>query len=157
MAQPAGTPGRRTNFETVGTQLRLWRSFRRDSVLAGTVKPKTGGREFCSPKCRYPDMRRSNPTCEAPGTLTLCGAGAWLAEKHGTKTRRAWRKLHRGPDANTGEILATALTTNDADDASQTGPCWTRWKGLWSRSPAMAPTTRTASIALSSTTPLMLR
>src|SRR3954464_15482281 len=25
-------------------------------------------REPCSPKCRYPDMRRSNPTCEAPGT-----------------------------------------------------------------------------------------
>ena len=25
-------------------------------------------REPCPPKCCYPDMRRSNPTCEAPGT-----------------------------------------------------------------------------------------
>src|SRR3954449_1878707 len=25
-------------------------------------------REPCSPKCCYPDMRRSNSTCEAPGT-----------------------------------------------------------------------------------------
>ena len=25
--------------------------------------------------------------------LKLCGAGEWLVEKHGTKTRRAWRKL----------------------------------------------------------------
>src|SRR3954469_19226393 len=26
--------------------------------------------------------------------LKLCGAGAWLVEKHGTKTRRSWRKMH---------------------------------------------------------------
>jgi DDE family transposase len=54
--------------------------------------------------------------------LKLCGAGGWLVEKHGTKTRRSWRKLHIGMDANTGEIVATALTTNDVDDASQVGP-----------------------------------
>jgi hypothetical protein len=28
--------------------------------------------------------------------LKLCGAGEWLVEKHGTKKRRAWRKLHLG-------------------------------------------------------------
>jgi Transposase DDE domain len=54
--------------------------------------------------------------------LKLCGAGEWLVEKHGTKTRRSWRKLHIGMDANTGEIIAAALTTNDADDACQIGP-----------------------------------
>jgi hypothetical protein len=54
--------------------------------------------------------------------LKLCGAGEWLVEKHGTKTRRAWRKLHIGMDANTGEIVATVLTTKDIDDASQVGP-----------------------------------
>jgi hypothetical protein len=53
--------------------------------------------------------------------LKLCGAGEWLIEKHGTKTRRSWRKLHIGMDANTGEIVATALTTNDVDDAGQIG------------------------------------
>ena len=26
--------------------------------------------------------------------LKLCGAGEWLVEKHGTKTRRSWQKLH---------------------------------------------------------------
>ena len=31
--------------------------------------------------------------------LKLCGAGEWLLEKHGTKTRRSWRKLHIGMDA----------------------------------------------------------
>jgi hypothetical protein len=54
--------------------------------------------------------------------LKLCGAGEWLVEKHGTKTRRSWRKLHIGMDANTGEIVAATLTTNDVDDASQVGP-----------------------------------
>ena len=54
--------------------------------------------------------------------LKLCGAGEWLVEEHGTKIRRFWRKLHIGMDAGTGEIVVVALTTNDADDASQVGP-----------------------------------
>jgi len=29
--------------------------------------------------------------------LKLCGAGRWLVEKHGAKTRRSWRTLHLGP------------------------------------------------------------
>ena len=53
--------------------------------------------------------------------LKLCGAGEWLLEKHGTKTRRSWRKLHIGMDAETGQIVAAALTTNDVDDGSQVG------------------------------------
>ena len=53
--------------------------------------------------------------------LKLCRAGEWLIEKHGTKTRRARRKLHIGMDAETGEIVAADLTTNDVDDPSQVG------------------------------------
>ena len=54
--------------------------------------------------------------------LKLCGAGEWLLETHGTKTRRAWRTLHIGTDADTGEIVAATLTGSDASDASQGGP-----------------------------------
>ena len=54
--------------------------------------------------------------------LTLCGAGEWLQEKHSTRTRRSWRKLHIGIDADTGQIVATALTTKGIDDGSQVGP-----------------------------------
>src|SRR5215210_8240887 len=54
--------------------------------------------------------------------LKLCGPGEWLVEKHGSKTRRSWRKLHLGVDADTGQIVATALTTPDVDDGSQAGP-----------------------------------
>jgi Transposase DDE domain len=53
--------------------------------------------------------------------LKLGGAGEWLIEKHGAKTRRAWRKLHIGMDAETGEIVAADLTTKDVDDAAQVG------------------------------------
>jgi hypothetical protein len=54
--------------------------------------------------------------------LRLCGAGEWLLEKHGTKTRRSWQKLHLGVDADTGQIVASALTSRDVDDGAQTGP-----------------------------------
>ena len=54
--------------------------------------------------------------------LKLCGPGEWLIEKHGTRRRRSWRKLHFGVDANTGRIVASALTTHDVDDGSQVGP-----------------------------------
>ena len=54
--------------------------------------------------------------------LKLCGAGEWLVEKHGTKTRRSWRKLHLGLDAETGQIVAATLTTKEVDDGAEIGP-----------------------------------
>src|SRR3954452_24852004 len=54
--------------------------------------------------------------------LKLCGAGEWLVEKHGSRTRRSWRQLHLGRDADTGRIVAATLTPHDVDDGSQVGP-----------------------------------
>ncbi len=54
--------------------------------------------------------------------LRLCGPGEWLEEKHGTKRRRSWRKLHLATDAGTGRIVASALTDKDADEGTQVGP-----------------------------------
>jgi len=54
--------------------------------------------------------------------LKLCGKGEWLLEKHGTKTRRSWRKLHLGVDAGTGRIVAAALTAKEVDDGAEVGP-----------------------------------
>ncbi len=54
--------------------------------------------------------------------LRLCGAGEWLLEKHGTKTRRSWRKLHIGMDAETGQIVAASLTAKEVDDDAEVGP-----------------------------------
>ena len=53
--------------------------------------------------------------------LKLCGSGEWLLEKHGTKMRPSWRKLHIGADASTRQIEAAMLTTRDVDDASKVG------------------------------------
>ena len=61
--------------------------------------------------------------------LRLCGPGEWLIEKHGTQRRRAWRKLHIGVDAQTGEILASELTTSDVDDGSQVEPLLDQFAG----------------------------
>jgi hypothetical protein len=54
--------------------------------------------------------------------LKLGGPGEWLIEKHGTRRRRAWRKLHLGVDADTGRIEAVELTGHGADDGSRVGP-----------------------------------
>jgi hypothetical protein len=54
--------------------------------------------------------------------LKLCGTGEWMVEKHGAKTRRSWRKLHIGLDADTGQIVAVALTTKEVDDGAEVGP-----------------------------------
>jgi hypothetical protein len=54
--------------------------------------------------------------------VRLCGPGEWLIEKHGTQRRRDWRKLHIGVDADTGQVLASELTTSDVDDGSQVKP-----------------------------------
>ncbi len=53
--------------------------------------------------------------------LRLCGAGEWLLEKHGTKTRRSWRKLHIGVDAETSQIVAASLTAKEVDDGAEVG------------------------------------
>jgi len=54
--------------------------------------------------------------------LSLCGAGKWLQEEHGTKTRRSWRRLHIGLDAGTGQIVAASLTAKEVDDGAEVGP-----------------------------------
>ncbi len=54
--------------------------------------------------------------------LKLCGPGEWLVEKHGTRARRSWRKLHIGLDAETGRIVAASLTAKEVDDGAEVGP-----------------------------------
>lgn len=72
---------------------------------------------------------RSNDRQNVPGEpihvlvdstgLKIYGAGQWLEEKHGTKSRRGWRKLHLAVDADSGEIIAHSLTDQETGDASQ--------------------------------------
>ena len=54
--------------------------------------------------------------------LEVFGAGQWLEAKHGAKSRRTWRKLHLAVDADSGMIVAQALTDQQTDDPSQVGP-----------------------------------
>jgi hypothetical protein len=61
--------------------------------------------------------------------LKLCGPGEWLVEKHGTRTRRSWRKLHLGIDADTGQIVAASLTAKEADDGAEVGALLDRVDG----------------------------
>jgi hypothetical protein len=50
--------------------------------------------------------------------LKIYGEGEWLDQKHGIRSRRRWRKLHLGMDADTHEIVAVELTPDDVGDVS---------------------------------------
>src|SRR3954447_6112367 len=54
--------------------------------------------------------------------LKIYGAGEWQREKHGERRRRPWRKLHLAVNPESGEILASELTTNEVGDPSLVGP-----------------------------------
>jgi Transposase DDE domain len=51
--------------------------------------------------------------------LKIFGEGEWLDQKHGIRSRRRWRKLHLGVDADTHEIVAVELTPDDVGDISE--------------------------------------
>jgi|SRR5215207_1042759 len=61
--------------------------------------------------------------------LKVHGAGEWLVEKHGGRGRRGWRKLHLAVDPESGEILASELTTTEEGDAALVGPLLDRITG----------------------------
>jgi hypothetical protein len=50
--------------------------------------------------------------------VKIYGEGEWLDQKHGIRSRRRWRKLHLAVDADTQEIAAVELTTDDVGDVS---------------------------------------
>jgi hypothetical protein len=50
--------------------------------------------------------------------LKVWGQGEWHCQKHGEKSRKRWKKLHIGVDAQ-GWIVASTLTESPAQDPSQ--------------------------------------
>ena len=50
--------------------------------------------------------------------LKIYSEGEWLDQKHGIRSRRRWRKLHLGVDADTHEIVTVELTPDDVGDIS---------------------------------------
>ena len=52
--------------------------------------------------------------------LKFLGEGEWKCKKHGAEYRRQWRKLHIAIDAETLQIRAVQLTTNNVSDSQGT-------------------------------------
>src|SRR3954466_1062743 len=90
-----------------------------------TLSRRAATLEVPRPRSSSPDGgSRSQPLhllVDSTG-LKLCGPGEWLIEKHGTKVRRSWRKMHLGVDADTGRLVAAGLTPTLAESGSQVGP-----------------------------------
>ena len=136
-AQPRTTPGGQRQYsnlaiETALTLRAVFRlALRQSEGLIGSIMrmleidlPVPDHTTLSRRACGLPvQMRWRNKTSDLhlivdSTGLKLRGAGEWLFEKHGTAKRRAWRKLHIGIDAGSGEIVAFDLSDKDVDDAS---------------------------------------
>ena len=140
-AEPRGTPGGQPHYSALAIQTALTLravfrlALRQTEGLIGSIL-RLLGLELAVPD-HSTIGRRAQTLVLAPRPratseplhllvdstgLKLGGPGEWLTEKHGTRKRRSWRKLHLGVDAATGEIVAAELTTNEVDDGSQVAP-----------------------------------
>ena len=66
------------------------------------------------------DIHRTEPlhlVVDSTG-LKIYGEGEWLDAKHGSRSRRRWRKLHIGINADTHDVVVAELTPDDGGDAS---------------------------------------
>ena len=50
--------------------------------------------------------------------IKFLGEGEWKCKKHGSEYRRQWRKLHIGIDAQTMQLRAICVTSNNVSDAA---------------------------------------
>lgn len=48
--------------------------------------------------------------------LKVYGEGEWKVRKHGYSKRRTWRKVHVGMCVDTGQVVVSAITSNDVSD-----------------------------------------
>ena len=81
-----------------------------------TTLSRRGGGMMTLPKL----ARRDEPLhllVDSTG-LKMYGESEWLDQQHGLRSRRRWRKLHLGLDADTQEIVAAELTPDDVGDVS---------------------------------------
>lgn len=97
---------------------------------------KLMGEPLAAPSVASLSERRASVTLEpvawgATGPLTLIldatgfkttGDGEWLADKHRAgRAPRRYRKLHIGTDADTGQVVAFAVTDSGVGDVTLTG------------------------------------
>jgi Transposase DDE domain len=66
------------------------------------------------------DIHRTEPlhlVVDSTG-LKIYGEGEWLDATHGSRSRRRWRKLHIGINADRHEVVVAELTPDDVGDVS---------------------------------------
>jgi hypothetical protein len=51
--------------------------------------------------------------------VKIYAEGEWLDQKRGIRSRRCWRKLHLGVDADTHEIVDVKLTPDAVGDIAE--------------------------------------
>jgi hypothetical protein len=139
-AAPRGPPGGQARYSAVAIETTLTLravfrlAFRQAEGLVGSLVRRLG---LDPPVPDHATLSRRARTLEvtprprADGPLHLLvdstglklgDPGAWRLERHGSRRRRSWSKLHSGVDAAAGAIVAVALSAPEVDEASQVGP-----------------------------------
>ena len=83
-----------------------------------TTLSRRGWQLTVSLKVKHPAGQPLHLVVDSTG-LKSYGEGEWLNEKHGSKARRRWRKLHIALYLETRQLVATELTTDDIGDPTQ--------------------------------------
>ena len=68
-------------------------------------------------RVHYRSSRNGLHMFAASTGIKFLGEGEWKTKKHGAECRRQWRKVHLGIDAQTLQIWAIAVTTNEVGDS----------------------------------------
>jgi hypothetical protein len=84
--------------------------------------------------------------------LKRCGPGEWLVEKHATRPRRSWRKLHLGVDADMGQLIAGSRAERIASPSATCG----KTAGPRRRAPALDQDVEDVSVLVDGTPKIML-
>ena len=109
--------------QTQGFVTSLWRLMGLEEML---VVP-----DYSTLSRRQADLTIALPVRPADGPIDLVvdstglkvyGEGEWTARQHRASTRRTWRKLRLGINADTQEIVAQQMTDAYGDDARQLKP-----------------------------------
>ena len=132
-AQPRSTPGGESFYSdlAIETSLMLRLVFRQalrqtEGLMASifellkvelkapdhsTVSRRAMRLKSISKRCALPALPAGPAHILIDSTgVKVYGAGEWLQEKHGQKSRRSWRKLHLAVDADTGYIVASTVS-----------------------------------------------
>jgi hypothetical protein len=103
-------------------RIRNWRQYSQSLVNRGSItfwfSDETIAKWYSSKRTEKPGRPDvySEDTIRCALIIKVFGEGEWKVRKHGYSKRRTWRKVHVGICADSGQVIVSAVTSNDVSD-----------------------------------------